>query len=65
MINQPTGICQQPPLGHLSVRILTKTLMDAWRENPETPQSADREACLDAFRSELQRRERLGVGVRL
>jgi hypothetical protein len=62
MISQPSCIRQCPPLGHLSVRALTRTLMGAWQERPLTS-AAHSIAHHSAIRDELLRRERLGVGV--
>jgi hypothetical protein len=64
MINQTTETRQLPPLGHLSVRAITKALMAGWSENVASPTRVDRGADLEDLRSELQRRERLGVGLR-
>ena len=64
MINQPTSRRQHPQLGDISVRTLTRSLVQVWSGNPLPSDLAHRNASLNDIRAEIRRRERLGVGLR-
>jgi hypothetical protein len=63
MINQGTTTRQLPPLGDISVRSLTRMLIAVWSGNPLVSELAQRNATIDDVRTEIRRRERLGVGL--